>query len=373
MAGQKGLLISAGEPSGDLHAAALVRDLRTLLPEVELLGFGGDRMAQAGVHLVHHQREAHAVIGFQEALQNVGRLYDIYRDLVRLARQRAALAILVDYPGFHLRLARRLHDAGIPVVYYILPQFWSWGYRRLRSLRRNVALALSILPFEMPYLKAYGVPAHYVGHPLMDQMGPPVRRRQLPRDPVIAFLPGSRHTEVRRLLPRMARLAEHLKRWGYRRFLVSKAPDVQVNPQDWLPEAQVVPGNAETIARQADFAVVASGTASLEVGLVGVPMVVVYVLSDLSYWLARALARVRYISLVNLISGRPVVPEYVQHLKPEPLARRIHEILSSEEQYLAMHRQLLSLREHLGPPGASRRAAQHIAALYRQVVNSPRV
>ncbi len=369
MAGRTGLLISAGEPSGDLHAAALARYLRQYLPEAELLGFGGDRMAQAGVHLVHHLNEAHSVIGFQEALQNVGRLYRIYRDLVRVARERAAVAVLVDYPGFHLRLARRLCEAGIPVVYYILPQFWSWGYRRLRSLRRNVALALSILPFELPYLRAYGVPAEYVGHPLMDQVGPPKTYERLPADPVIAFLPGSRRTEVRRLMPRMARLAEHLKQLGYRRFLVSRAPDVPLDPARWLPEAEVVPGNAEAIARRADFAVVASGTASLEVGLVGVPMVVVYVLSDLSYWLARSLARVRHISLVNLILGREVVPEFVQHLRPEPLARRIHQLLSSEADYLAMHRELLALRRRLGSPGASRRAAEAVARLYRSVVS----
>ncbi len=373
MATRRGLLISAGEPSGDLHAAALVRHLTEHLPGVPVFGFGGDRMAQAGVHLVHHLREAHAIIGFQEALQNLNRLYGIYRDLVRVAQSQAALAVLVDYPGFHLRLARRLHEAGIPVVYYILPQFWSWGYRRLRSLRRDVSLALSILPFELPHLRAYGVPAHYVGHPLMDQIGPPAARQRLPRDPVIAFLPGSRQTEVRRLLPRMARIAQQLKELGYRRFLVSRAPDVPLDPFRSFPEARVVPGNAEVIARQADFAVVASGTASLEVALVGVPMVVVYVLSDLSYWLARALARVRFISLVNLISGQALVPEFVQHLKPAPLAREIHAILTSEARYLHMHRRLLRLRHLLGPPGASRRAAEHIAALYRQVVSGSRV
>ncbi len=370
MARRTRLLISAGEPSGDLHAASLVYHLRKLLPEADFVGFGGDRMAQAGVHLVHDIREARAVIGFQEAFQNIGRLYGIYRDLVRVARHQAALAVLVDYPGFHLRLARRLHELGIPVVYYILPQFWSWGYRRLRSLRRNVRLALSILPFELPYLRAYGIPAHYVGHPLLDQVGPPKNLSHLPQDPVIALLPGSRHTEVRRLLPRMARLVEHLKRLGYRQFLVSQAPDIGLDFHQWLPEAEVVPGNAEAIARQADFAVVASGTASLEVGLVGVPMVVVYVLSDLSYWLARALARVPYISLVNLILGREVVPEFVQHLKPAPLAQQIHEILTSEARYLAMHRSLLSLRDHLGPPGASRRAAEHIARLYHTLAPS---
>ncbi len=359
------ILISAGEPSGDLHAAHLVRALHSLDSSLQFVGFGGDHMREAGVSLLEHHARF-SVVGLVEALQAYRQIRALRHRLLDAARD-VDLAVLVDYPGFHLRLARDLKRMGIPVLYYIVPQVWAWGRWRVHTLRQTLQEALVILPFEETFLRRYGVPARYVGHPLMEQLEGllPETLPPLPSDPpTLAFLPGSRPQEIQRLLPRMLKLQRLLfRRFPDGRFLFS------ILDPAWIPLVQreargrvEIPDQpARSIIQQADFVVVASGTASLETGLMLKPMAVVYVLSDLSWWVARTLSRVPHASLVNLLLGHTVVPEYLQHLHYHQLADEIEQTLLLPARYRAIQRELKKLRQVLDPRKKSaREAAQRI-------------
>ncbi len=358
---ERRILISAGEPSGDLHAAHLVQTLSSMDPSIRFVGFGGDRMREAGVALVEHHARF-SVVGLVEALQAFRRIQRLRRRLLDAA-QTVDLAVLVDYPGFHLKLARDLKRMGIPVIYYIVPQVWAWGRWRVHTLRQTLQEALVILPFEAPFLQQYGIPARYVGHPLMEQLEGmlPQTFPPLPSDPpTLAFLPGSRPQEIHRLLPRMLKLQRLLfQRFPDGRFLFSVLDPslVPLVHHHARGHVEVSGRPARSLIEAADFVVVASGTASLETGLLLKPMAVVYVLSDLSWWMARTLSRVPHASLVNLLLGHTVVPEYLQHLHYHRLADEIEQTLLLPERYRGIQRELWKLRDVLDPDKKSAREA----------------
>jgi lipid-A-disaccharide synthase len=359
------VLFVAGETSGDLHAAMLASELHSLRPELTLIGVGGARMAEAGVALFERSDRL-AVMGFVEVLRYVPRHLALLRDIRRrLASGAVRLVILVDYPGFNLRVAAAAHAAGVRVLYYIAPQVWAWNEKRVHTMARVIDRAAVILPFEEAYFTSRGVRATFVGHPLLDRArdlpdrAAARRALGLPDDaPVLALFPGSRSQEVERLLDTFvatARLAE--ARMPGLRVIVSVAPGMTVDPVRC--PYPLVSGASFPVLRAADAALCKSGTTTLEAAVAGCPLVIAYRTSGWSYAIARRLVRIPDIALVNIVAGRRVVPELVQHAAtPDALARHLLPLLDPDsgerrEQVAG----LAAVRARLGEPGAARRAA----------------
>ena len=362
------IYVSAGEPSGDAHAAAVVRALKRLLPTATVEAFGGPELEAAGAAILDRM-EPFSVVGFVEALAKIPAHYRL------LARVRAAfrvnrydLAILVDYPGYHLRAAAAANAAGIPVLYYIAPQMWAWGGGRVRKLAVVRRLAV-ILPFEAEFFGARGVPATFVGHPLRDRPPPPSRaaaRRDLgldPARPVLGLFPGSRAQEVKRLWPpfRDAGLVA-----------LAERPDIQVIVAGTRQAQYHAPGSFRIhlgdplpVFAAADAGLCKSGTTTLEAALADLPMVIAYRLNPVSFALAIRLLRVPHVGLVNLIAGREVSPEFLQGAATaRALAAAVLPLLDSDSEAARRQREGLALvRERLGLPGAAARVAALAAEL----------
>lgn len=359
------VLFVAGETSGDLHAAMLATELHALRPDLTLTGVGGARMADAGVSLFERSDRL-AVMGFVEVLRYVPRHLALLRDIkTRLESGTVRLVILVDYPGFNLKVAAAAHAAGVPVLYYIAPQVWAWNEKRVHTMARVIDRAAVILPFEEEYFRARGVRATFVGHPLLDraqQLPDRTAARRalgLPDDvPVLALFPGSRAQEVERLLDTFVAAARAVEqRLPELRVILSVAPGMTVDPARCpYPLAS---GASFPVLRAADAAVCKSGTTTLEAAVAGCPLVVAYRTSGWSYAIARRLVRIPDIALVNIVAGRRVAPELVQaDATPDALARQVLPLLDPDSaQRRAQLDGLAAVRAKLGSPGAARRAA----------------
>ena len=367
------LLISCGEASGDLYGAELVRHLRDQVPGLDTFGLGGDRLQAEGASLLAHVRDL-AVVGLLEVVSHLRDLRAVFRRVVAEAeRCRPDAAVLVDYPDFNLRLARELHRRGIPVIYYVSPQLWAWRRGRIHDIRESVARMLVIFPFEEALYRDAGVPVSFVGHPLVSLVHPPADpatvRRELgldPDRPVVALLPGSRAKEVAHNLPPMAESVDALAaaRPGLQ-FVAAVA--ASLDPaliRRGLGDRAVTIAHDRTHAAlsAATAAIVASGTATVDAALLGAPMVVVYRLSPWTYRLGRRFVRVPYYAMVNLIGGRRVVPELIQgDFTADHVRAEIVPLLDDTETRRQMQRDLREVREKLGAPGASARAAAAVA------------
>lgn len=356
------VLVSAGEPSGDAHAAEVVAVLRAAGADVEAVG--GPRMAAAGARLVADITGLGAM-GLAEAAATVpAHLRLLWRLAKRLHRGCYDLALLVDYPGFHLRLAGTAANAGVPVLYYIAPQLWAWGQWRVDALRARVRRLAVILPFEERFFVQHGIPATFVGHPLIDRPPAPERLRArslvgvAPSAPLLALFPGSRPAEIRRLWPVFRDAARDLER------AVGKlAVAVATTPGGRYPgAAEIVRWRGEPAVLQAaaDAGLCKSGTTTLEAALAGLPMAIAYRMHPLTFALARRAVRVPHVGLVNLLAGRPVVPELLQRAAtPEALGRTLLPLLDPESSEVRDQRHAFTaIREALGPPGAAQRVAQ---------------
>jgi lipid-A-disaccharide synthase len=359
------ILIVAGEASGDLHAAGVAAELRRRAPEFELAGIGGDAMRSAGVRLLEHA-ERLAVMGFVEVLKHVPRHYMLLRGLRRrLRRGRVALLVLLDYPGFNMKLAAAAAGAGVPVLYYITPQVWAWGAGRLARLAKTVTKAAVILPFEEPLLRAHGIDAVFVGHPLLDRASTLPTREEarttlgIPVDAeVLALFPGSRAQEIERHLDDFVAAGRTLaaRRPGLH-VVVSAAPTVTIDAARC--PFPVVRSASLTVLRAADAALCKSGTTTLEAAVTGCPLVVAYRTSRWTYALARRLVRIPHIGLVNVVAGRAVAPEFVQDaLRPEDVAAALGPLLErGGAERARMLDALADVRARLGTPGAAARVA----------------
>ena len=373
----KELLIVAGERSGDLRGAELVSALAALDPRVQLFGIGGDRMRAAGVELVHDITEI-AVTGFVEVLRSLPRFRRVFHDVVRAARaRRPDAAVLIDFPGFNLKLAAKLRALAIPVIYYISPQVWAWLPGRVTRMARCVNKMIVIFPFEEELYRRAGMDVEFVGHPLIDALKPEVApdafraRHNVPKGAkIVALLPGSRRNEVAHNLPVMlaaARLiadelkARHVPATRFFLPLASPALRAIVEPRVGRAGLTVLDGQAYDVIHAADAAIVCSGSATLETGCAGTPLVVIYRTSALTYLIARRLVRVEHIGMINILAGERVAPEYVQRAaRPGPIARDIVRFLTDEAHAAATRAKLLAARARLGPPGAAARAARAV-------------
>lgn len=367
------MLLVAGEASGDLHGAPLLTELRELVPGLEAFGLGGDGLAEAGLDQVADSAEI-SVVGLSEVLRVWSRAREIFDAiLAEVDRRRPGLAVLIDFPEFNLRLAKALSERGVPVVYYISPQVWAWRRRRVRTIAEHVDRMLVLFPFEVDFFREHGVKVVHVGHPLVDAIP------ELPHvwdswtddgdEPFrVALLPGSRTSEVEALLPVML---EAVRRMADDLPILARVIRAPTIPEAMVEEAvalsglpvRVVPSadRAEAIA-DSHLALCASGTATLEVGLLGTPMAVLYRLGGWTYLMGRLLVRLPFVSLVNLVLGREVVPELLQaKATPEHVAEVASSLLRDRSRIDAMRRGLAELRPCLGESGATRRAAREIA------------
>ena len=359
------ILFVAGEASGDLHAAGVARELRDRNAPFELAGIGGDEMRASGVRLIEHAEKL-AVMGFVEVLRHVPKHYALLRALRRRLRGgNVALLILIDYPGFNMKLAAEAHAAGVPVLYYITPQVWAWGAGRLAKLAQTVTRAAVILPFEEKLLRDHGVQATFVGHPLLDRAQSMPSKQEaraslgLPPDaPVLALFPGSRAQEIERHLDQFVATARELeRRRPGLRVIVSAAPHVRLDER--ACPYPIVRSASFPVLRAADAAMCKSGTTTLEAAVAECPLVVAYRTNRLTYAAARRLVRIPNIGLVNVVAGRAVAPEFVQDaLQPRSVADALEPLLDrTSPERAEMVKALGEVRASLGEPGAARRVA----------------
>lgn len=367
----KTILIVAAEASADIHGANLLRHIMCMREGIRIIGAGGEKIRSLCPE-VDIDSSRLAVVGFTEVLGKFKEIVSVYRKLVRLLDQeRPSLVILIDYPSFNIKLAGEAKKRGIPVFYYIGPQVWAWRRGRVKKIAQRVDRMALILPFEPEYYEPEGVDARFVGHPIMDRLKPFVRddappRRFDPDDtPVICLMPGSRDKEVSVLLPRFLKAGELIaKRMAPVRFSLLLAPACSRTAVEEMIlrhniEVEICEeGHYDRLIRSR-LAIIASGTATLEAAVLGVPMLVVYRTSWLSYLIAKLLVDVKYVGLVNIIAGREVVPELLQSdAKPELIADKACEILFDEVKMARMEESLAEVRGKIGQPGASRRAAE---------------
>ncbi len=375
MSGAPRILISAGEASGDRLGAGLAEALRALSPDVQLLGMGGERMAAAGVRLLARSSEV-AVVGFTEVLARLPAILRARGALAAaLATEQPALFVPIDFPDFHMRLLGRATAARVPVVYFVSPQIWAWRRGRVRAIRRHVRRMLVLFPFEARFYEAAGVPVTFVGHPAVElaPAGVPLEERMRRAGlaagrPTIALLPGSRPSEVARLLPVLLAAATRLAtRRPPPQFLVPVAPELDHAAiaasiaGSGVDAMHLHAGDFPEILAGCAAGIVASGTAALEAALAGLPIVVVYRMAPLSYAIGRALVRVEHVALPNLIAGRRVVPELIQgQCTAEAIANAVATYLDDARVVERTRAGLAEVRERLGPPGALERAARAV-------------
>lgn len=368
------VLISAGEASGDMYAARLAIALRERA-DIHLFGLGGPQMRKAGVELLADYSEV-AVVGISEFLRRVPAGWRILRRLVAAsAERRPTLAVLVDSPGLHLRLARRLRWQGVRNVYFICPQFWAWRRGRVRLVKRRFARALCIFPFEEKFYRDAGVHVDFVGHPLVDQVCSRMSRTEFAAhydldaaQAIVALLPGSRLAEVGHNLPPILEACHVLARERPCQFALAVAPGLTAgqiaNYAHCHVPVHLVEGAPYEALAAADAAIVSSGTATVEAALLGTPMVAVYRVSSMTAFVARRLVRTPFFAMPNLIAGRRVVPELIQEdFQPERVAQEVKKLLDVPPAREQMKRDLAEVRSRLGPGGAIERAAEIIAAM----------
>ena len=363
------ILLSCGEASGDLYAGALTRELRALDPSLTIAGLGGPQFEAAGGRLIDDYRDI-AVTGLTEAIVKVPRSFAALRRLVGAARaERPDALVAIDSPDFNFRLAPQIKRLGVPVVYYISPQIWAWRPGRLRTIRAFADRMLVIFPFEEAIYRDGGVPVEFVGHPLVDLSAPSETRERFlarhglsPSAPTIAILPGSRPNEVSRILPDLiasaVRIREHVHD---AQFVVARAPHLADRLFGAAGPMVVVEGDTNTVLASADVALTASGTATVQTALHDVPMVIVYRVSPMTYRVGKRLVTVTTVGMVNLIAGEMIVPELIQDaFTPEAVAREAVSMLTDRARAARIREGLVRVRERLGGPGASRRAAEAI-------------
>ena len=376
----KRVLMIAGETSGDIYGAELARHLYQLAP-LSIAGIGGKRMREAGVDILYDSSEI-SVVGLSEILPRLRAIIRAYRIVTGLIRSRSTdFVILIDYPGFNIRVAGVAKRCGIPVIYYISPQIWAWKKGRLRLLAQRVKKMIVILPFEEAIYKEAGVDCSFIGHPLVDEvlntrpLGETIHRYGIDKDqPVIGLFPGSRIGEINALLPDILEAARILKDDNPQiRFIMAVADSLDFQQiHETISrsslDVKMIKGEANDVLNLCDIIIAASGTITLQAALLEKPMVILYKLSPITHAIARLLVQINHIGLVNILAGRRIVPELLQReVTPEQIAAEAKKMLYDKDYYARIKRDLHDVRIMMGPPGASERAARVIAGMLSHV------
>lgn len=368
------ILIVAGEASGDLHGSHLVQALKTLKPEGRFFGVGGKKMRSEGVE-TFFDIERMGAVGAVEILSELPLFYKVYRTLAReIASGSYTAVILIDYPTLNLRLARLSERAGVPVFYFISPQIWAWRMGRIKQIRQTVNRMFVVLPFEENLYRSAGVDAEFLGHPFADKVYPSMAKADALREfnldsekKIVGLLPGSRKNEIQALLKIMLEAAEKIQNeLGDCQFILPVAdtidPEIiRQQLEDNPLNIRLVSGKTYDVMNCCDFLIIASGSATLEAGILGCPMVIVYKLNAFTYFLARILIDTEMIGLVNIVAGEKVVQEMIQaDVTPENIAKEAITHLKDPEKLQAVRTRLLKIRGSLGEPGVMNRVANSI-------------
>ena len=373
-------MLVVGEASGDMHAASLVKALLKRDPNLKFFGVAGDQLQRTSFETLFTVSKLTGM-GLLELAGNIKNIIAAYRLLRRTLRtRRPSLLILIDFPEFNLRLARLAKKLAVPVLYYVSPQVWAWRRGRIREIAQVVDKMAVVFPFEVEFYERHHVPVEFVGHPLLDVVRVSQKRESILSElgldkerPVIALLPGSRRKEIAYHLPVMVAAATELKRVEQAQFFCVRASTLdRAELQKELDHAgfviPIVEGGRYNAVNAADLVWAASGTATLETALLEKPMIVVYRVSWVTYWLARLLVKIKYIGIANIIAGRPIVPELVQSdLSPKRLVQESQAILNDHDARRTMIANLRMLREQLGAPGAANRVAELAVSLMAPV------
>ncbi len=365
---QKCVLIVAGETSADFHGAHLVRAMRKRDPQIFFCGIGGDRLKAEGVRLLMEAREI-SVVGITEVISKLPKVFGGISAIKKIFYgERPDLVVLIDFPDFNLHIAKLAKKQGLSVLYYISPQIWAWRSGRIEKIRRYVDQMAVILPFEEAYYQKYNVPATFVGHPLLDYYTEQDTAIQTDgcSDRTVGILPGSRRSEIEKNLPVMLAAATRIQEaFPDVRFLISIAPGIDgqwmsqmIAPYRKSVHVKEVVGAVRQVFENSTLILAASGTVTLETAIFGVPMIIIYRISGISYRLGRALVNVNHIGLVNIIADERVVPELIQEAaNPAAIAREAVDILSNPDRLQQIRQKLKAVRHRLGAPGAAERTA----------------
>ena len=367
------VMMIVGEASGDLHAAGVIREMKKRNPAVELYGVGGDKMIAEGFRIVYHIREVN-FMGFVEVIRHLPVIRAVTFTLKQILQlKRPDVVVLVDYPGFNLRFAKIVKKLGIRIVYYISPQVWAWHRSRVKQMKKLVDKMLVIFPFEVPFYEKEGVPVEFVGHPLLEVVESTMEDRHFrkrygldPELPILAVLPGSRRQEIDNIFPAMLSAAKAVARERNMQVAIGVAPTLDEGYFRTMHGSGTVPlvkGATYDLMHHAAFAMVTSGTATLETAMFSTPMVVVYKTSWMTYLIGRLLVQVKNIGLVNIVAGRTIVPEFIQHrATAKNLAESMMDLFEEEGRLATMREELGKVRELLGSSGASAIVADRIMA-----------
>jgi lipid-A-disaccharide synthase len=376
----KKILMVAGEVSGDLHGALLAEAILRIDPEVQFFGIGGEHLERVGVKLLYHAQSL-SVVGITEVFFKIRSILKALRRLKQsLDQERPDLIILIDFPDFNLRVARMAYRRDIPVLYYISPQVWAWRSGRVKSIARWVKKMVVLFPFEVPFYEAAGVDVEWVGHPLLDIVKPSLSKEEAlqrfgldPHLKTIGLLPGSRIHEVKRLLPSMIDSINLLqKEMSDLQFIIPLAPGISKETlSPWMRNisvpVKVVEGFTYEVMNLSELLITASGTATLEGAILQKPMVIVYKVSLLSYWIGRALIQVDHIGLANLVAGKEIVPELIQkEATPQRIAEEALRILRDPILRRHITESMEKASKKLGEPGAAQRAAHIVMSLLHE-------
>lgn len=364
------IMILAGEPSGDIHGGHLCRELKNISPGIQLFGMGGPKMEEAGFEVVHRIGDT-GVVGFWEVYKELGKYWKIFKKMVAVMEERRPDAvILIDYPGFNIRFARKAHQLGIKVYYYISPQLWAWGQWRIKKIRRYVDKMLVIFPFEKEFYNSHGIEAEFIGHPLIGTLNLDLSKEECQKhlgitsSPVIGLLPGSRRGEIKKILPILIETAKILQEKIPEAKFILPIASIELRPliEDQLKQTSVKirtrEGSGKEIIVASDLLILASGTVTLEASVYLTPMIIVYKISFFSWLMGKILIKIPFIGLVNIVRGQKIIPEFIQYqARPEAVAQAGLEILTQPEIRERMIGELKIVRDKLGRPGAATRAA----------------